>query len=55
MWLFHWAMIWTLVLFVLDAVEVLALTGFQICLPLVILAGIGLVGFIVKALQKEKE
>ena len=35
MWLFHWAMIWTLVLFVLDAVEVLALTGFQICLPLV--------------------
>jgi hypothetical protein len=48
-------MIWTLVLFVLDAFEVLALTGFQICLPLVILTGIGLVGFIVKALQKEKK
>lgn len=55
MWLFHWAMIWTLVLFVLDAFEVLALTGFQICLPLVILTGIGLVGFIVKVLQKEKK
>lgn len=55
MWLFHWAMIWTLVLFVLDAFEVLALTGFQICLPLVILTGIGLAGLIVKALQKEKK
>lgn len=55
MWLFHWAMIWTLVLFVLDAVKVLALTGFQICLPLVVLTGISLVGFIVVGWQKEKK
>ena len=48
MWLFHWAMIWMLVLFVLDAVELLSLSVFQICLPLVILAGIALIGFIVK-------
>ena len=55
MWLFHWSMIWTLVLFVLDAVGAKALTGFQICLPLVILTGIGLVGSIVTVLQKEKK
>jgi len=55
MWLFHWGMIWTLVLFVLDAVKVLALTGFQICLPLVILTGISLVGVIVTAWQKGKK
>ena len=55
MWLIHWSMIWTLVLFVLDAVEVLSLNGFQICLPLVILTGIGLVGSIVAVLQKEKK
>jgi hypothetical protein len=54
MWLFHWAMIWTLVLFVLDAVGVKSLTGFQICLPLVILTGLGLVGFIVAVWQKGK-
>lgn len=48
-------MIWTLVLFVLDAVKVLALTGFQICLPLVILTVICLVGSIVVVLQKEKK
>ncbi|MFA6913528.1 MAG: hypothetical protein WCQ61_10575 [Proteiniphilum sp.] len=48
-------MIWTLVLFVLDAVKVLALTGFQICLPLVILTGISLVGVIVTAWQKGKK
>lgn len=55
MWLIHWSMIWTLVLFVLDAFEVLALTGFQICLPLVILTGICLVGSIMAVLQKEKK
>ena len=54
MWLFHWAMIWTLVLFVLDAVNALVLTGFQICLPLVILTGISFVGFIVAVFQKGK-
>ena len=42
-------------MFVLDAVEVLSLNGFQICLPLVILTGIGLVGSIVAVLQKEKK
>jgi len=47
-------MIWTLVLFVLDAVEVLPLSGFQICLPLVVLTGIGLVGSIVAVWQKGK-
>jgi len=41
-------MIWMLVLFVLDATELLSLSVFQICLPLVILAGIALIGFIVK-------
>ena len=55
MWLFHWAMIWMLVLFVLDAVEVLSLSVFQICLPLVILTGISLVGVIVTAWQKGKK
>lgn len=55
MWLIHWSMIWTLVLFVLDAVGVKSLTGFQICLPLVILTGIGFVGYIVAVLQKEKK
>jgi len=48
-------MIWTLVLFVLDAVNVLTLTGFQICLPLVILTGLGLVGYVVTVLQKGKK
>ena len=55
MWLFHWAMIWMLVLFVLDAAELLSLSVFQICLPLVILAGIGLVAPIVESLRKEKK
>lgn len=55
MWAFHWAMIWTLVLFVLDAVKALALTGFQICLPLAIFTGVGLIGSIVAVLQKEKK
>ena len=42
-------------MFVLDAVGVKSLTGFQICLPLVILTGIGFVGYIVAVLQKEKK
>ena len=48
MWLFHWAMIWVLVLFLLDVAKLLSLSVFQICLPLIILAGIALIGFIVK-------
>ena len=52
MWLIHWSMIWTLVLFVLDAVEVLSLNGFQICLPLFIPIGLILIGAI---LTKEKK
>ena len=52
MWLIHWSMIWTLVLFVLDAVEVLSLNGFQICLPLFIPIGLIL---IVAIFTKEKK
>lgn len=52
MWLIHWSMIWTLVLFVLDAVEVLSLNGFQICLPLFVPIALILIGAI---FTKEKK
>jgi hypothetical protein len=52
MWLIHWSMIWTLVLFVLDAVEVLSLNGFQICLPLFVPIVLALIGSI---FMKEKK
>jgi hypothetical protein len=46
MWLIHWSMIWTLVLFVLDAIGVKALTGFQIFLPLLVPIALALIGSI---------
>lgn len=52
MWLIHWSMIWTLVLFVLDAIGVKALTGFQIFLPLFVPIVLALIGSI---FTKEKK
>jgi hypothetical protein len=52
MWLIHWSMIWTLVLFVLDAIGVKELTGLQIFLPLFVPIALALIGSI---FMKEKK